>query len=60
MLDWQVPMDKGLGLIAIGLLGVIDVSLEVLPLKDSPVNLVQIVKRSEIAPKVPGQGLPLR
>jgi hypothetical protein len=53
-------MDKGLGLIAIGLLGVIDVSLEVLPLKDSPVNLVQIVKRSEIAPKVPGQGLPLR
>lgn len=46
MFDWHAVY-KGLGLVAVGLLGVIDVTLEVSSLKDSPVDLVDVVEESE-------------
>lgn len=47
MLNWQVPVYKRLCLVAVRLLGVIDVTFEVPTLKDAPVDLVKVVERGE-------------
>ena len=46
MIDWQVPVYEGLGLVAVRLLGIVNILLEISYFKDVPVNLVQIFQRS--------------
>lgn len=47
VLDWQVPVYKGLGLVAVRLLGIVNVPLEIPPLQDAPVDLVQLFEGRE-------------
>ncbi len=47
VLDWQVPVYEGLRLVAVRLLGIVNVPPEVPPLQDAPVDLVQILQRRE-------------